>query len=152
MDCDVRKPASEENNFCPYIEICHAIIIGTLRTVTEASSNKLALVKFLSLTRAQLAVDLMLSIARFTWRRYSIPSAAYIAQRRKLLSWKAMCSCSFSTNEGETPRISREGINKEMQLMTARKVAVVFLVISSCCLWGILTPMYWHSDKPSIDK
>ena len=50
---DAVWPVLEENNFSPYIDKCHVIIIGKLKSVTYASNIRLALVKFLSLTRTQ---------------------------------------------------------------------------------------------------
>lgn len=69
MALEVHLPASAgENKFSPYTDKCHEIKIGTLRTVTQASNIRLALVKFLSLTRTQVApcVLILLSLARWT--------------------------------------------------------------------------------------
>ena len=142
---DAVWPVLEENNFSPYIDKCHVIIIGKLKSVTQASNIRLALVKFLSLTRTQvipLTALLLLSLARLTCCKYSTPRAAYKAQRINVLSWNVKCSCSFSTMIGETPRGSRPGIRNEMKVIIPRKLAVVFLVTNPECLWGIFTPMY----------
>ena len=87
---DAVCPVLEENNFPPYIDKeCHVIIIGKLKSVTQASNIRLALVKFLSLTRTQvipLTALLLLSLARLTCCKYSTPRAAYKAQRINVLS------------------------------------------------------------------
>ena len=68
MAPDICFPSSVKNKFAPYTDKCHAIMIGMLRTVTQARSNKLALVKFLSLTRTQVAPTAfrLFSLARLT--------------------------------------------------------------------------------------